>query len=214
MRTSHVDILLPDYVQGTLGKDDIAVVEEHVRQCAACRSELDEVRQAFLVIGRSEPEDVPMSYFSSILPRVRQRIDRRSEKVWNKKPLITSVVLPAGAAVVLIALLWLVPFRHGATNTRNPLQAVVDSASSEDLAEILQQDIPSHEWSSFSDTVISHALANELFVKKELVQEALTSETTSPFDVLADVSPQQALGGFDEHQTDEMLQQLKSMETL
>ncbi len=213
MHTDHVDIFLPDYVRGRLASDEIGPVERHLRECDACRSKMEEVRLTFAALDRASTEEVPQSYFSSVLPRVHERIDRRSQSTWNNIPLVTRIILPTGAAAMLIVLLWLVPFTKSSITSDNPLQAVVDSASFEDIAEILQQDIPSHELSSFSDTVITHALTNDQFVQRELVQEALAGGTDSPFDVFENVSPQQMLGSFDENETAQILQQLK-MESL
>ncbi len=213
MRTNHVDILLPEYVRGTLGSDDIGIVEEHLRECETCRSEAEEIRRTFTALHQSTANDVPASYFSSVLPRVRQRIDQRSRDVWSDHPLITRILLPTGAAALLIALLWLVPLRNNAVGHETSLQAVVDSASSEEIAEILQQDIPSHEWKSFSDTVITGALADDQFVGRRLVQEALANEANSPFELFSDVSPQQMLSSLDEKETAQILQRLNT-ETL
>ena len=92
--------------------------------------------------------------------------------------------------------------------------AVVDSATSEEIAEIVQEDIPSQDWSSFNATVISHALANDRYVQRELVAEALANEGMSPFEVFSDVTPQQVLSDFDDSQTNEVLQRLGHMEIL
>jgi hypothetical protein len=207
--TNHVDILLPDFARGKLGDDDVRSVETHLHECEVCRSELEQIRRTLASIGESETLEIPGSYFSSILPRVRETIDRRNRSVWNSHPLITRVVLPTGAAVVLAALLWLMPLRNGAMGTKDSLQSVVDSASPEDIAEILQRDIPSHEWNSLGDTVLTRALRDDQFVQRQLVEEALTSGTNSPFDVFANVSPQQMLSSLDEKETAQILQQLK-----
>ena len=214
MHTNHINILLPDYVRGTLDKDDVAGVEEHLRSCPACQAELEQMGETFESIESAGVGNVPKAYFSSILPQVHQRLDRRRHFAWNKNPILNKVVLPLGAAVVAAVVVWHIPFSSGGMINENPMMAVVDSATSEDFAEIVQDNIPSQEWNSLNAMVISRALTNDRFVRRELVREALASETTSPYDVFLDVSPQQVLGDFDESQTNEVLQRLGHMEIL
>jgi hypothetical protein len=214
VHTNHINILLPDYVRGILDKDDIVGVEEHLRNCSACQADLIRVREVLASIESAGVDSVPNAYFSSILPRVHQRLDRRKHFEWSKNPFLNKVILPLGAAIVVSFVLWRMPFSNGGMIKENPMMAVVDSATSEDFAEIVQDNIPSQEWSSFNAMVISHALTNDRFVRRELVREALASETTSPFDVFSDVSPQQVLSDFDESQTNEVLRRLGHTEIL
>jgi anti-sigma-K factor RskA len=214
VHTNHVNILLPDYVRGILDNDDLAGVEEHLRNCPACQAELTQVREVLASIESAGVDSVPKAYFSSILPRVHQRLDRRKHFEWSKNPFLNKVILPLGAVIVVAVVLWRIPFASVGMINENPMMAVLDSATSEDFAEIVQDNIPSQELSSFNAMVISHALTNDRFFRRELVQEALASETTSPFDVFSDVSPQQVLSDFDESQTNEVLQRLGHTEIL
>lgn len=214
MRTNHVNILLPDYARGMLGRDDIATVEEHLQSCPACQAELSEVRDAFAAIEQAPGQVLPKGFWSSILPRVHQRIDERTHFDWSRNQLLKKIVLPTGAAIVVAALLWLAPFGNNGGISENALQAAVDSATSEDLAEIIQSDIPSQDLSAFNDMILSRALTNDLYVRRKIVQEALASENTSSFSDFSETSPQQLLDGFDETQTDELLQRLGHRETL
>ncbi len=214
MRTVHVNILLPDYVRGILDKGDLTRVEEHLRSCLVCQTELAEVKEILATIEQAGAEEVPKGYFSTILPRVHQRLDQRTHFDWGKNAVLNKIVLPLGAAIVVAVLLWRIPMPNGATVKDETLLAAVDSATSDEIAQIVQEDIPSQDWSSFNAMVISRAMTNDRFVRRELVEEALDSEATSPFDVFSDVSPQQVLSDFDESQTNEVLQRLGHMETL
>jgi len=210
----HINILLPDYLRGTLGDEEKAGVEAHLRACPTCQAELIEVQETLAGIQRAGTDEVPPSYFSSILPRVHQRLDRRKRFWWRSNPILAKLVLPLGVAVIAFILISRIPFPVGTSTGEEPLLAAVDSATSDDIAEIVQENIPSQDWSSFNTAIISHVLTDNRFVQRELVQEALASETTSPFNVFPDVSPQQVLGDFDEAETNELLQRLGHKETL
>jgi hypothetical protein len=208
VRTNHVSRVLPDYIRGTLDKGEVARVEEHLRECPACRTELAEVAETLASIERAGIQDVPKSYFSSIVPRVHQRLDGRKRIAWSRHPIFNKILVPLGAALVLAALVWRIPLQNGVLVKENPLIAVVDSATPEEIAEMAQANIPNSDINSFNDAIMAGALADGRFVDRELVQEALASESTSPFNVFADVSPQQLLDGLGESGTDNVLQRL------
>ena len=214
MRTNHCHNILPDYVRGVLSNQDAADVEAHLRQCPSCRGELEEVRHVLETIQHAGAGSVPKSYFASILPRVHQRLDGKKHFEWGKSLVVNKLLFPLGVAVVAAILIWHIPLPKSTRGQVDPLFAVVDSATSEDIGEILQDEMTLQDRSSLDTVILSRALSDDQFVERELVQEALVGETTSPFEVFSDVSPQQVLSGFDESDTNELLQQLGHMETL
>ena len=214
MHTKHVNIVLPDYVRGILDAEDTKHVEEHLKHCQACQANLADVKQVFGAVENTAPGHVEKAYFNSLLPRIHERLEKGRRFAWSGSPVLNKLALPLGAAVVVAVLLWHVPFLQNSGATTDPLLAVVDSASADDIAEIVLDDIPSHDLSSFNAMVISHALTDDQLVSTHLVEEALASETTSPFNVFADVTPVQALSGFSEAETNALLQQLGKMESL
>ena len=214
MRTNHVSILLPDYLRGVLSSDESKEVEQHLQHCAACQSDLAEMKQVLAAIGAPPTLDVPGNYFSSLLPRIHQRLEKKKQSVWVSSPLVGKLVLPLGAALVVAVLLWHLPVQENAGRSTDPLLAVVDSAATVDIADIVKSDIPSHDMNSFSAMVLSHAMTDDDFVRRQLLDEALASDASSPFDVYANVTPVQALSGFSEAETNALLQKLDRMGTL
>jgi hypothetical protein len=214
VHTGHVNTLLPDFALGKLNEEDIVGVEAHLEGCAQCRMDLAELKETFASIGLGRNAAVPASYFSSILPRVHERLEQRQRSRWMISPVVEKIALPLGAAIVIAILAWNVPGLKTSIRTEGSLATVMDSASPSEIAEIIRNDIPSQDWSSFTDALIAHALANDKYVQQELVEEALTSEVTSPFNVYADVSPQQFLNGLDEPEANTVLQQLGQRKSL
>jgi len=206
--------MLPDYIRGLLDEQATAGVEEHLLHCPVCRSELAEVKSTLASIKDSGMKDVPQSYFTSILPRVHRRLDQRRNRGWMLHPLVSKVALPLGAAIVASILVWRMPVPSGLSPGENSLAAVVDSATPEEIVQIVRDDIPFQDWSSLNTTIIARALTDDRFVQRELVEEALASDVTSPFNVFADVSPQQILSDFDEVDANEVLQRLGHKESL
>ena len=141
MRIEHVSFLLPDFIRGFLGKDDTARVETHLRVCTECRSELEELAGTLASIAVLSKGDVPKAYFTSILPRIRERLDGRNINPWMQHPLVSRIVLPLGAAIIVAALIWQIPWYHPSAGTQNQLMAVVDSATPDEMADILLSSI-------------------------------------------------------------------------
>ncbi len=214
MHTEHVNILLPDFVRGQLGGEQTAAVEEHLRSCQVCSSNLAELKNTLAILEQSHKKDLSKVYFSSILPRVHQRLERDKKKEWISKPFVNKILLPLGAAAVLLVVLMRLPSGWETLKSENPLQAVVSLASADEIAEILQEDIPLQGVNSLNSAILTSALSDEQFVQRRLVSEALNSETTSPFNVFADVTPQQVLNDLEGPEADRMLQRLQQMEIL
>jgi len=205
--------MLPDYIRGTLDSALVAGVQAHLRTCHACAAELETLREAFAALDGKRREEIPGGYFPSILPRVHQRLERKRKLSWMNGPFVNKVVLPLGVAAVLLVVLWHLPGTWEMTGSGNGLKTALTSASADDIAEILQENVTSQDVSSLNTIILTRALSDEQFVRRQLVHEALNSETTSPFDVIADVTPDQVLADLQEPDAEQALQQLEKMET-
>jgi hypothetical protein len=214
VRTEHVDILLPEYLRGTLNGELTARVEEHLRTCQICKFDLDELEGVFTFLDEQASPAVSKAYFGTILPKVRERLEEQRTKRWSLNPLVSRVLMPLSAAAVTLIMLWHTSIFTESPVDDNPLQAVVGSATPDEIAQIVQDQYPMQDWSVLNSNIISRALASDRFVKEELIKEALTSESTSPFNIIADISPQQFFVDLDDSEVDEVLQGLSKMEIL
>jgi hypothetical protein len=90
-----VDALLPFYVNATLQGEELALVEEHVRQCGECRGEVDRLRVIFDACrtyaaqpfetppGPDPRSDTPATHGPAGVPtRIRQGI--HAAPAWTK----------------------------------------------------------------------------------------------------------------------------------
>lgn len=214
VHTNKITILLPEYAQGTLTTEESARVEEHLKDCPRCRAELLEIKETLAAIDQNGAQEVPKAYFSSIVPRVHERLEQRQSSAWNRYPSLTKIVLPLSAAIVIAVLVWNIPLPNGTVEKESPLLAAVESSSPDEISELMQTTITSNDLNTFNETIMSNALANATFVDHELVREALASESTSPFNVFADVSPQQFLDDLAQSNADNVLQKLGTQGTL
>lgn len=214
MRTKHPDILLPDFVRGRLDAQTRAEVEQHLATCQLCRTELRDMQETFTALENEGRAKVPESYFATVLPRVRQRLDRKKKFFAFEGPLVGRVLLPLGVVAVLMVVLWRLPSVWNETETENPLLTAMNSSSVDDIADVLQEDTPSRDLNVVNQAILSDALSNDQFVRQQLVSEALNNENVSPFDVFSDVTPQEVLADLQGPDADKLMHQLENMEVL
>ena len=98
--------LLPWFSNGTLDEDERKRVAEHLRACGACRSEvesLDRVRSAV----REQPADDGPDLGN--LDEILARIDSSGSVHQPKTPVVRWLLIAQAAAIVILAILLLVP---------------------------------------------------------------------------------------------------------
>jgi hypothetical protein len=138
VHTRHVEYLLPDFVNGTLEGELRGGVESHLEKCAACRAELETLHRAFQLIDVPGTQGPSSTYFAGILPRVRERLEQEGSLTFMARPILTRFALPLAAGVVAFLLLLHVPYpNHNGESAQNPLRPVLSGFGSEDLVEIV-----------------------------------------------------------------------------
>lgn len=143
MRTEHVDNLLPEYLNGTLADSLRPGVEEHLMHCRSCIAELADLRETMGMLREYRPSEPPTGYFTTLLPRVRERIEGDGSRNIFANPLLTRLALPVGAAALVLFILLSLPFRANETeNGRNPLQAVMHGSSTDELVDVVLDMVP------------------------------------------------------------------------
>lgn len=107
MKCREVRFLLPEYLREELDGESRAAVMDHLKGCRNCASEARELDALLhdLKIPETRPDE---RYFTTLLPRIHERIDERSaRKVPSWFP---SVAVPlAAAAVIVLAILTAIP---------------------------------------------------------------------------------------------------------
>src|SRR5262249_41125643 len=93
--SAHLGERLSAFLDGELPPADRAAVEGHLRQCAACAHELEELA-AVDALARELPVQVPPGYFEALPGRVRSRVRTR------RRPWSVAVWVGAAAAAVLV----------------------------------------------------------------------------------------------------------------
>lgn len=138
MRIEHIEFLLPDYLNKKLEESLRPGVELHLEQCASCRAELAELRKAFEELEAHQFSGPPDGYFTTVLPRVRERLEKKQAKPWYAHPLLIRIATPLAAGALALVLLTHVPLPvNDSEREPNPLQPVLVGVATEELVEVV-----------------------------------------------------------------------------
>lgn len=138
MRTEHVEYLLPDYLNKKLEESLRPWVENHLEECGACRAELDNLRGVFSHLDSFVARPPHDGYFTTVLPRVRERLQEKESVSFLSHPLVTRFVAPLAVGALLLVILFRVPFAlREADRGHNPLQPVVRGLETEELVDVI-----------------------------------------------------------------------------
>ena len=105
MRTELVKFDLMDYVTNRLSAQERERVEQHLQKCPRCHNQYLELLATDTILKKDD-RTVPFSvYYSTILPRVRKRLDSHRRSFWDYGMRVTKIVLPLSVSIILVILL-------------------------------------------------------------------------------------------------------------
>jgi anti-sigma factor RsiW len=216
VHTDHVEYLLPDYVNGKLEEGLNEAVESHLRSCASCRLEEERVREAVLFLHAERPPVPAPSYFVTILPRVRQRLEHTESRPVFSRPLASTpsrlvgrLALPLAAAAVAIALLLQFPIVPGGGGSYlNSMKLAVGDLSSDDLAQAVLDESRQHPFVSvLGDREVAAAVPDRV-VEQHLFTRDFYSQTAEVTGPLFELTASQTIEGLSDSEIDALLQRL------
>ena len=100
---THPEDLLSDYVDGTLGDPQRAVVHAHLQECARCREDVELATGAAHALATLEEVPVPFGVTDPVLAEARGRFERRRTIASGRVQWAAG--LAAAAALVLVVVL-------------------------------------------------------------------------------------------------------------
>ena len=176
----HVEYLLPDYLNNRLEESLMTGVESHLQECASCRESLEGLREGFEALQKQHIPHPSESYFSTILPRVRQRLEKKETRSFFVHPLVTRIAMPLAAGALALLLLVRLPLStHNAEADHNPLQPVLQGIASDELVDIVLDQIHQQALNTLGESETSSLLAVPLLSGDQLLADA---ERLSPVE--------------------------------
>lgn len=203
----HVSSLLPDYLNNKLETALKQGVESHLSECSECRQEADRLTELFQALQKETPSSPPSHYFSTIVPRVRERLERRERFSWLQHPVFTRVAMPLAAAALAVALLVRLPVELQ-ESTSQPLLDRSESLNPEEVAEALVQQ---HELLPLNTVVvqeIAEATVPAKVFEQQIAEKLIVSSSKQPYDYFSGIPTEQLLNSLNEQEVETLLQRL------
>lgn len=216
MPMDHVKYHLPDYVNKRLDDDLRKGVEAHLQECSACRFEYEQLQKTFALIRGTNPIHPAPTYFQSLLPKIRQRMEQRSLPLFMAHPLVVRVAAPLAVAVVAIALLLHTPFVYrDTTMEENPLKSVLSDMSADELVQVIAEQTSHQPFNGyFAEAEADQTPRMQPLENESLGREVELLHTTVSEFVFGGTSAQQGLAELSEAEVEALLQQLVERTTL
>jgi hypothetical protein len=107
LNIEELKYLIPDYITGDISDSDKAQLEDALKESAELREFHSELKGAFDFAGTVKHQEPSPQYWSSLLPRIHQRIEEQEPQKfsWDKVASYWKVLVPI-AAIIVIALIY------------------------------------------------------------------------------------------------------------
>ena len=129
--------LLIDYAEGVLTAEQREEADRLLAQSPELQEELEIIRSAFVGLQDSLQDDVPEHYFSTFLPRIRQRIDNGREfSGWSIPRFVESVLRPL-VAVGVVTVLFIAYQSFNPGSLQSPIYAMMSDCTQEEIADVV-----------------------------------------------------------------------------
>jgi anti-sigma factor RsiW len=206
--TNHVDHELPDFIHGALDEATSANVRAHLSECATCREEEQKLRILLAAVDRHHPPQPPTGYYQTILPRVRQRLEKPSWTSIIANPFLSRLLFPSVSAAVII-LAFLMVFRSAGNDSA--MREAVAGLESGQVLDALSNDELYRLWNGqrIVEDVVSERTLNEQIVS-DLLSDVVLVEVLDP----ATGSHQVLVSDFTDRDIELVIQRLSKKEIL
>jgi predicted anti-sigma-YlaC factor YlaD len=171
----HVETSLPDYITNSLLPSNAEDVRVHLLTCSQCRSEYEHLASAMASLSTLELQGPSNAYFTTIVPRLRERLVAPRRKSFLDTPLFERIFLPAVITAFIGFIFISIPTGTSErSDLRQSLQPIVRELTQDELIQ-LESD------SQFGITGAAHDTFGGF-----LLDERLTNGPTVPTSVLND----------------------------
>jgi len=100
MKCRIIQTQLIEYLRNELDEATRSMITAHLDSCTACREDYDTAKMILSFSSAKQPTAPPESYWISLLPRIRMRID--TPAVFMSTGVLQRYLVPLAAAIVII----------------------------------------------------------------------------------------------------------------
>lgn len=199
MNCRTIQTELPDVLRGAADPETAALVRAHLAECLVCAGRAEAIAQLYAELGKEPEAAPPAAYWSSLVPRIHERIERRAARFlpeWVRR-----MALPASAGLLLV----LVAVR-GITLGPEPASSLGDVLRQLPEGEVARvEEQVEGLYGSYASAVTAEPAPSDAEVLKEIIPPEEQSVLYSRFDVetlvegLSDQESTQLVALLEEH---------------
>ncbi len=216
VHTVHVKSQIPDYLTGQLDSKLRQGVEVHLRECPACLGDYEEMRELIAVLRELRQKQPSRSYFSNVLPRVRERLGSRERFAWIDHPLFVRLVSPLAAAALIAILMLELPLvrQQAEVGGNGELMGMVGAFSTDELLRIvIEQGHHQLLVEPVQEITVPHSLVDRVLSRELSLSTGVSDPLLVPFTTAGGI-PSESLNALSEPEVDRLLQRLEERSVL
>ncbi|RPI03201.1 MAG: hypothetical protein EHM64_12665 [Ignavibacteriae bacterium] len=197
VQAEHVKYDLLDYAANRLSIQEHDRVEEHLQNCLTCQNHYRELLSTENILKESHEHPPSPVYFTTILPRVRERLEQRRRPVRAYAEALTKVLLPLSVSAFLVLLVLRVPIDFSSeSNQTDALQRVMKDLSADEMVQAVEGEYAGSSFTTYQDLSIAGVeehLQGDRFLKAA-VSKQIENEEIAEMDLegmISDLSSDQ-----------------------
>jgi anti-sigma factor RsiW len=200
-----------DYITEHLDEYDRDQVRLHLRQCSECQNHYNELKAAYDALQHSQKVSPSSAYYSTILPRVQERLIGHRDSIWSDRKIISRLILPLAVSALLLILLIRMPSDSSSEHEQTDalFQAVKDYSADEVVQAVSNEYASTNVLSN--QEVVYEGIAEHL-QGDHFIREALLKQIES--DEIVDMDIDGVLSGLNREQAEQLLSELSEREML
>lgn len=141
MRTEHIKYDLMDYITNHLTEPERKRVEEHLRNCSQCNAHYNALLATDSVLKQNLTTDPTSVYYTTILPRVRERLVSNRSSSWGYGSALTKIIIPLAFSAFFVMLLLRIPADSFSESAQtDALHEVVKELNADDVVQAIEKE--------------------------------------------------------------------------
>jgi len=211
VHTEHIKYSLMDYITDHLDEYDRDQVRLHLQQCSECQNHYNELIAAYDALRHTQKVLPSPAYYSTILPRVQERLMGHRDSLWSNRIIPSRLILPLAVSALFLILLIRMPLDTSSEHEQTDalFQAVKDYSPDEVVQAVSNEYAGSNVLSN--PEVVSEGIAEHLR-GDHFIREALMKQIES--DEIVDMDIDGVLLELNREQAEQLLSKLSEREML
>ena len=191
-----------DYIGGHLDEQMRTQVELHLQHCIECKDAYEDLLATSSAISQSRKDSINAAYYSTILPRVHQRLGYRKSSSFDYGRIMSRIIMPVAASILFMLFLIKIPSDSFSRNEQvNALHQAVNKFNADEVIQAV-----SSEYTT-STVVLNQEVASagveEHLKSDQFIREAVSKQIDN--EDIAEMEIEGAMSELNGEQVDKLL---------